>query len=396
VIGYRRSRQDTDAAPCEVAERTTTCRVRTTFLTRSSTAAGLALQTLDAKQWDRFVLATPGGDLAQTTAWAQAKRALGFETCQIDLRHDGEIIAVALLVIRRFGRLGAVAYVARGPLVAHDDAEARVRILAAIERAARDHRVHQLIVQPPPGAEAMVKALADRGYATEAPAVAPTATLRIDLTQTLDTILARMSRSKRHQIRRSERKGVKIRLGGRADLDLFYRLHESTARRQKFAPLSRAYLGHQWDALSASDGVQLVFACHDGRTLAGMWVTAFGNTVTDRLSGSNLEGRRAQPNVACQWGAIRWAKAQGYQYYDFGGIDRRSAELMIAGEGRLPEAFYRSSAAFKREFGGEPVVFPCATQRAFNPLVHALIRSSYPRLARYRAVDRLISRLRNG
>jgi lipid II:glycine glycyltransferase (peptidoglycan interpeptide bridge formation enzyme) len=360
------------------------------------TASEPTVAALQAEQWDRFVLATAGGDLVQTTAWGQAKRALGFETCQVDLRRDGKIVAAALLVIKRFGPLGGIGYIARGPLVTGSEPESSARILAAVEQAARRRRVRHLIVQPPAGGEAIAGALADRGYAPEAPAVAPTATLRIDLAQPLDAILARMSSSKRKQIRRGEREGVEIRLGGRADLDLFHRLHQGTARRQNFFPLSRSYLGHQWDALAARGCVQLVFACHQGRPLAGMWLTAFGDTATQRLSGYDLEGRQVQPTVACRWGAIRWAKAAGYRYYDFGGVDRGAAELMIAGETTLPEAFHRTPAAIKREFGGEPVLFPNASQLTFNPLVHALVRSTYPRLARYRSVDRLISRVRNG
>jgi hypothetical protein len=36
--------------------------------------------------WDAFVAAAPGGDLVQSTAWAAAKRALGFEAHQTTMR----------------------------------------------------------------------------------------------------------------------------------------------------------------------------------------------------------------------------------------------------------------------------------------------------------------------
>ena len=71
-----------------------------------------------AGQWDGFVAATPGGDLVQTTAWAESKRAIGFETLPVTTRSGAALIGGAQIVVKRFGSLGALAYVARGPLLA--------------------------------------------------------------------------------------------------------------------------------------------------------------------------------------------------------------------------------------------------------------------------------------
>ena len=85
---------------------------------------------LEAEQWDRFVCAVAGGDLAQTSAWAEAKRALGFETHLVTMRRRGELSGGALMVIKRFGPFGGIAYVARGPVVASADPEVTRRLLA--------------------------------------------------------------------------------------------------------------------------------------------------------------------------------------------------------------------------------------------------------------------------
>jgi lipid II:glycine glycyltransferase (peptidoglycan interpeptide bridge formation enzyme) len=359
------------------------------------TAADLALRMLEAEQWDRFVLATAGGDLAQTSSWAEAKRALGFETCLITARRRGELIGGALMVNKRFGPLGGVAYVARGPLFARAQLGATRGLLDDLEHAARARRVHHLIVQPPLGGDAIAAELVARGYAADAPAVAPTATLRLDLTRDLDDILAGMSASHRSQVRRGERRGIRVRLGDEGDLDLFCALHQATARRQGFDALSRAYLRHQWNALAGRAPVQLIFAHHDDRPLAAIWLTAFGDTVTYRLPGWTGEGRELYPNVACHWGAICWAKAQGYRYYDLGGIERRYAELIARGE-PVPEALLRSHAAFKTRFGAELILLPKAGQLTFNPLARAVINAVYGHMARMRSFDRLVTRLRSG
>jgi lipid II:glycine glycyltransferase (peptidoglycan interpeptide bridge formation enzyme) len=343
--------------------------------------------------WDRFVAAAAGGDLVQSTAWAEAKRALGFAVEPVVVRRGGEIVGGAQIVIRRVGPLGGVGYVARGPLAA--PGSAITEVLDAVETAARARRVRHLVIQPPEGGETLASALAARGYDAGAPEVTPSASLRIDLSRSLEQIQAGMTSSKRNQLRRSQRGGVEVQPAGADALDLFHEMHLATAARQGFTPLSRAYLQAQWDALHPRGCVRIFVARHGGRPLAAIWVTAFAASATYRLPAWTGEGRELQPNVACQWAAIGWARASGFRWYDFGGIERRHLELIVAGR-PLPDSFHRSPDALKRELGGEPVCLPAARQRTFNPLARAVVRALYPRLSRNGPLHRLIHRLRNG
>ena len=355
---------------------------------------GAELSSARPDQWDRFVAATPGGDLVQTTSWAESKRALGFETVLVAVWAGPALIGGAQIVVKRFGPLGALAYVARGPLLAPGHSDRAGEVVDAVEQATRGARIRHLVVQPPEGGDALEAELVDRGFTPGAPQVGPSATMRIDLRPSLEQILARMSASKRNQVRRSQRAGVRITMARRADIELFHQLHTATAGRQGFDALSTSYLWHQWDALHPRGAVQLILAHHDGLPLAGAWLTAFGDMVTYRLTGWAGHGGRLYANIACQWRAIQWAKENGYRHYDLGGIDRRYAELLIAGK-PLPEEFQCTPGAFKRELGAEPVLLPVARQRAFDPLTSVIARV-YPRLSRSRSVRRLIHRLRNG
>jgi peptidoglycan pentaglycine glycine transferase (the first glycine) len=356
---------------------------------------GAEFGSATAGEWDGFVAAAPGGDLVQTTAWADFRRALGFETFAVAVRSGAALIGGAQVVVRHFGRLGALAYIARGPLLTPGDADRAGEVLDAVERAARGARVRLLVVQPPEGGDSIEAELVRRGFMLGAPAVAPSATMRIDLRPSLEQILARMSASKRNQVRRSQRAGVSVTFAGRADIELFHALHAATARRQGFAAISKSYLLHQWDTLRPRGAVQLILAHHNGRTLAGAWLTAFGETVSYRFSGWAGEGGPLHTNIACQWRAIQWAKENGYRHYDLWGIDRRYADLLIAGR-PLPEEFQHTWGAFKRELGAEPVLLPLAQQCAFDPLTSFMVRAVYPYVIRSRSARRLIQRLRNG
>jgi lipid II:glycine glycyltransferase (peptidoglycan interpeptide bridge formation enzyme) len=369
--------------------------LRTQSETANPWSTAPTLSSSEAERWDQFVKATPGGDLIQTTAWAQAKRELGFEVCQVISRRGDEIIGGGQIVIKRFGPLGGVGYIARGPLVGSACSDQAARILDEVERSARAKRVRHLIVQPPEGGSEIAAALAARDYAENAPAVAPTATVRIDLSQSLDQILAGMSATRRGDVRRSQRRGVEMRIGNRGDIDVFHAMYEATARRQRFAALSRSYLRHQWDALHSRGWLQLFLAYHQGRPLAGLWITAFHDTVAYRLPGWTGERPDLQLNVACHWQAIQWAKERGYRCYDLGGIDRRYAER-IAVKQPVPDELLQSPAAFKTRFGGDPILLPTACQFTFNPVARLFGRVVFSQLAGRRSLQQLVHRLRNG
>ena len=344
--------------------------------------------------WDRFVAATRGGDIVQSSGWARAKRAIGFDICHVVCRRQGTLAGGALVVIKRLGPI-KVGYIARGPLISPAGLADLDGILDEIEDAMRARGVHHVIIQPPEGDEAIASGLAARGYAPEAPAVAPTATLRIDLAGDLERIRRGMSAGKRRGLRRSERHGVEVRIGGPEDLELFQSLYQATARRQGFVPLSATYLRHHWQSLRATGSMQVFFAHHQDRELATLWLTAFGDQVTDRLSGWSGEARHLQLNVACCWAAIRWAKANGFRSYDLGGIDRPFAEAILAEE-PLPPQFHRSPGAFKRELGADPVLLPEALQLTFNPVARVLVNAAQARFASHPQLAWLINRLRNG
>jgi lipid II:glycine glycyltransferase (peptidoglycan interpeptide bridge formation enzyme) len=346
-----------------------------------------------AVRWDDFVAATAAGDLVQTTAWGRAKEATGFAVVTVQSRRCSLLEGGGLLVMKRFGPLGAVGYVARGPLVAGDDPFRVARVLDEVERTARELGVRHLVVQPPEGGQHIEATLALRGYMPDAPDVAPSATIVVDLTPPLATILARMATTRRRSVRQSQRRGVTVRLGGPEDLDAFHALHVATARRQGFAPLSRAYMQAQWEALRPVGAVELFIAELDDQPLAAIWNTVFGDTMTYRIPAWSGEERTLQPNVACHWRAIEWARERGYRRYDLGGVGRHARAIR---QGRMAlEDLKHCTTAFKVGFGGRVVVLPRAWQLTFNPVARHLVRAARV-LADMRPARALVHRLRNG
>ena len=360
---------------------------------RSDDASTGAGQPALRDAWDGFVAGCPAGDIVQTTAWSDAKGDVGYRTVLAVHREGPRIVGGAAILVRRVAPLLSVGYVPRGPLaVAGTDP---ARIVATVEDEALKAGVTALIVQPPAGGEALAEALVARGYVAGAPEVAPSATLVVDLAAEPEAILARMAPYRRRNVRQALHRGTKVRFGGRADLEAFHTLAEATSRRQQFAPLSLDELRAQWDALRARDAIHLVLAEHEDRVLAGIVVTAFGRTVTFRHTGWNGERPDLQPNVACHWFAMQWARDAGFVSYDLGGIERSLAARLRGGESRLAE-LQRGPAGYKAAYGGALVWAPEAHLKVLNPLLGPLTRPFLPTLIGRGHLRRVAAILRRG
>ena len=356
--------------------------------------------------WERFVATARGGDVVQAGAWGRSKDAMGFAAA-IAVSHgaDGRIEGGGLVVARRVAVFGGklpvatVAYIARGPLVEGADPSRIDRVLDAVEATARGLGVGHLVVQPPAGGAAVEARLAARGYDAGATAVAPACTLVIDLEPDLDALFAAMSSSQRRNLRKAKKLGVQVRRAGDADLATFHALQVATAERQGYQPLSLAYLESQWRALRPLGAAEIFLAATPDapeRPIAGSLVTAFAGTVTDKIQGWTGEAPALQPNVACLWEAIAWAKAEGFRRFDLGGIARPAAEALLAGDRDKEARGERNPAAFKARFGGHVLMLPEARQRTFSPVLRPAVRFAWQRLAASPRLKSFVNGLRNG
>jgi lipid II:glycine glycyltransferase (peptidoglycan interpeptide bridge formation enzyme) len=335
---------------------------------------------LDAA-WDSFVAEHPGDLISQTAGWAAWKESAGWETKRITIRVGSAVVGGAQLLVRRFGRYGAFGMIPRGPMLRRRDRETIETAVDLIEATARAARVTALVVQPPEGGEPIEAMLDERRYLAGSPPIAPTATVRIDLRQSQETILSRMASTRRRSVRRAR---IMVREGGEADVALFHELHAATAARQGFTPMSLAYLQGQWAALHGDGRLRLLLAVDQEKAVAGIWLTGWDGTQ-----------KNLNPNEACQWHAIQWAKANGFRYYDLGGIDRSFAEALQSGEAPS-RRLLDSPAAFKRHFGGEVVLLPQPRFKVFNPLARPILRIALAAVRHSRLAAGVVGGLRAG
>jgi lipid II:glycine glycyltransferase (peptidoglycan interpeptide bridge formation enzyme) len=322
----------------------------------------------DDPEWDAFLGGRPGAYHAQASSWGRVKALSGWSASRVVLREGGGIVAGGQLFTKTLMRLGRAGYMPMGPVFPEERVELTGRLLSEILALARSRGVQLLSVQPAFESASLDRCLTERGFRPSWLQLCPSATSVVDLSPGLDELLARCVHKTGKSIRRAEREGIAVREGGAADLSDFVRLHELTARRQKFLPYPKAYFTHMWEILKPREEIDLIVAEHGGEMVSALWLVAFGSTAYAKVLGWSGRLPEKRPNQALFWGAIRISKEKGRRTFDFEGIDRHGAEELLCGR-PLPEKLRFSPDFLKIGFGGRIVLRPRVRDFVRNPVL---------------------------
>ena len=344
------------------------------------------------RAWDALVRNTSDSDVTQLSAWAKVRRAAGFEPLYMLVQQGPELVGGALILTRRLPLIGEVGYVSYGPMIAPDiRREPVVAALGAALRELADRKIRMLFVQPPPGADDVSLELGRIGFRRSQAGIAPTASLRLDLSTAEDELFAHMSREIRNKSNRWAKGGVRVRLGTQDDLALLARLHAATAQHHGFAPIPLDYIANLYRLLAPLGHATLFVGEVEGQPRCAQLSTACGSVMKGRLMGVDRDrvAGRLGVSMAVVWDTIRWAKANGYRWFDFGGIRETAAALLDEEEPDLSRL--TGPEAFKVGFGPTPFRYPTPVERISSPL----LRGTYDLSMRWPAPRRLVERTAN-
>jgi hypothetical protein len=327
--------------------------------------------------WDDFVARCPGGHHEQTSRWAQVKACYGWESMRVLRSRDGQIVAGAQVLVRPFSRWGRIGYVTRGPLVS--DPALVPAVVHDLHAAARRARLTYLAVVPPYNGHAFVPAFEALGFWRKPDVIPPsglmTATLLLDLTDELDSMLARMRRKTRQHLRRGQREGVVVREGVERDVETFRELMWALCLRRGTSPSppQRDFFANVWKFLHPAGLVKLFVAELGGQPVSALLTFAFGDAVRAWKIGWAGDHGDQSPNEVVYWEAIRWAKRQGYRLFDFVWIEDDLARTLLRGD-PVRWDVADGMSFFKVGFGGVPTLLPAPCCNFYNPMLRAVLK----------------------
>jgi lipid II:glycine glycyltransferase (peptidoglycan interpeptide bridge formation enzyme) len=340
-------------------------------------------------RWDAMVTAVPQADVSQLSRWARLRGTVGYRPLYVLVWCGTDLVAGAQILHRRFPVLGTVGYLPYGPVMV-PGIDSREELCRALSDALADlarQRLQMLFVQPPEGAMDVSSELLSRGFRPSFAEVAPSGSLRIDLTVDEAALRRGLSKRLRTWTNQWQARGVRVRRGTEQDLGLLSDLIGHSAEHQGYEPLSAEYLRALYRMLAPTGHVALFIGEVDGIPMAAELYTACSDMLRLRLRGLDRSGQAVRLSVpaAITWQAMRWAKARGLRWFDFGGLRAATLQSLLDGDSTAQQP---SVDRFKMSFGGTPYRYPQPVE-----MIHSkMLRATYDLTRRWPAGRQLITR----
>jgi lipid II:glycine glycyltransferase (peptidoglycan interpeptide bridge formation enzyme) len=217
-----------------------------------------------------------------------------------------------------------MAYCPKGPVLDWRDDDLRLAVLDSLVDAARDEGALVLKIDPEVAyetgaAEAVAEQLLTTGWQRAPNPAQFRNTLILNLLQDEEALLLGMKQKWRYNVRLATKKGVVVRRGTAEDLEMLFRMYAETAQRDGFVIRTRDYYMDAWGSFTQRGLAQPLIAEVGGVPVAGQVIYRFGKTGWYLYGMSTNQHREKMPNHLLHWEAIRWAKEQGCELYDFVG-----------------------------------------------------------------------------
>jgi len=329
--------------------------------------------------WNLIISTLPQPHILQTWEWGEFKRRYGWTPFRY-VWHDahGRPVAAAQILRRQFSHSPiSILYSPKGPLLDWSDIPLCSRVLDDLQFLARRERAIFIKIDPdlPISNLHAKRPISNSQLPREAWRFSPDQiqfrnTIVLDLRRSEAELLAGMKQKTRYNVRLAERKGVRVRPGAIADLDLLYRLYAETSVRDGFVIRSADYYQEAWGSFIRAGLAQPLLAEVGGQPVGALILFKFAKTAWYMYGMSREAHREKMPNHLLQWEAIRWAKAQGCETYDFWGA---------------PDEFVESDPMwgvwkFKEGFGGQVVRHIGAWDYTPSPALYWLYTTVMPKV----------------
>jgi lipid II:glycine glycyltransferase (peptidoglycan interpeptide bridge formation enzyme) len=322
------------------------------------------------QQWNDFVASSECCNITQSYEWGELSSHLGAsDVLRVGVVDStGCLLAAMLLLVSTLPVLKCTYFYApRGPIVADPDSPALTVLLNFVKAEAYRYRAVMLKVEPSVADENRhwSHTLKMRGFRPNPYATHIRHEWVLDIRPDEQTLLAAMKEKWRYNIRLATRKGVTVRQGeGAADLETFYRLYQTTSKRDLFVIHEKSLYTDIMNHFGTDGRAALFLAEYAGQAIASTIVLTLGHWSWYMYGASSNEERERMPNHLLQWTSIQWAKAHGCWYYNFRGIPD------ILEEGQELWGIY----LFKRGFGGYPIRFMQTHDLVYQPLLYETYR----------------------
>ena len=322
-------------------------------------------------KWNNFLTSQKLSSFLQSWEWGEWQEKLGKKVYRLTVVENEEILATCQIIQNFIGPKllrKNYFYIPRGPVVESSLENKKKKainnlIFEKINELAKKEKAFFLRTEP------LEKTFLENFKTLKKTKnIQPADTWVLDLAQTEEELLAQMHSKARYNIKLAERKGVTIQIAENTeDIESFFKVLDSTSRRNEFGIYSLKYYQELFELLSENttmDNVsppvaRVYLAKFENQVIAAIWVIFFGDTATYLYGGMDKKHSKLMAPHLIQWQAIMEAKKRDCKYYDFWGIAPDGADKKHAWFGLT---------RFKKQFGGLEINYPGSNDAIFQKM----------------------------
>jgi len=166
----------------------------------------------------------------------------------------------------------------------------------------------------------------------------------INLTLGIDKLWSNIHKSRKKNIKKSDKKGVIIEeINNEDEMNEFNRLLKETYDDVKIPLADRSLFNEAYKQLYPKGLMKIFFAKYKGMYIGTRAILLFKDVIFDWYAGSSRDHLNLNPDSIIVWHLLKWGYENGFSLFDFGGAGK-------------PEVFY-GPREFKRRFGGKLVCY---------------------------------------
>ncbi|MGZ3885478.1 MAG: peptidoglycan bridge formation glycyltransferase FemA/FemB family protein [Bacteroidia bacterium] len=310
----------------------------------------------------------------QNKLWTQDLAGSGETVICEEFSHAGQAICFVAIKKKWNGLPFSSFKITFGPVLDYNSEETLRFALEKIKALVKKHRAVSVQVNPftwGPKTDAIRAIFEEHGF-RRVPYYVYEATMMVDLLPDEDAIFSRFENRGREAVRQSQRRGIttsEVPVND-ANFAAFYNMYAGTCARTAMIPESAGKIKQQLFHLSDKRLAHLFFAYHDGQPVCAFVAFSCGDCLSLIYQGTDYgnDNQNRRPANGLYWGTIKWAKEQGFRWFDLAGVNAR------------PEAGSKSEGIrlYKRQFGGEYMELPGNFEFVNRPVVKKLIDLALP------------------
>ena len=291
---------------------------------------------MDKEQWNQFIIKNNGSFL-QSWQWGEYQEAIGHKIWRI---HTDDF--KALLIKHNLPYAKNYLYCPRPVFKNLPD-----NFLNQVRQIAKQEKSIFFKIEP----ENKI-GFKEFGFKESSKQIQPHKTIILDLNKSEEELLGQMHQKTRYNIRLAQKKGVSVEQN-QSDIGSFLELLSKTTQRDKFYSNPQGHYLKMVDVLGKANMLKIFLAKCDNKIIAGSINLFWNKTAIYSHGASDHNYRNLMAPYLLQWEAIKQAKANGFQYYDFFGIDEKK---------------WPGVTRFKKGFNGEEISYRGAFDLIFQPI----------------------------